>query len=672
MQKVLIELRAVTRVYSGEDAEEAVGVTALDDVSLQIGSGEFICITGPSGSGKSTLMNIIGCLDRPTQGEYRFAGAEVFQLDDDGLAALRRDELGFVFQAYNLLESLTALGNVELPATYTTAEPKDSRDRAEELLHTFGMQERRNHRPGQLSGGEQQRVAIARSLMNGARVILCDEPTGALDTAQGDEVLALLEDLATQGHTVIIISHNKEVAARAHRIVELYDGRVVSDSASLTAMNATLEPPQALVGGMPWLSVLRSGFGALRTGGLRTALVIFTVALGILSVVALLGLVEGANREANSILERMGANRLSVGGMEMVDPSIWLRRSLPRTLEDAQAIRQQIANVQSVVPSMVEQLPVRAGSKQLDDLFVRAMLEPEARTQVQNLPWPVDHGTFLTPRDSDELARVAVIGPKLRDQLFGPGVDAVGEHIEIKGLQFLVKGVLTPHPRLYGEGEYFVTDRESASSELPYYSFAEGLDVFIPFRTGAELLFSSENLTRLDVFVADLSRSDETAAEIRDLMFRHHGHAGYTVENNAQAFAANRALSETQAGIFATLGGLALLVAGLSIMAIMLAGVSQRRREIGIRMAVGARRRDISVQFLVEAALLTTFGGAGGTLLAFASSPLLSQLSGAPVAMAPWFLPVALGCAVMTGLLFGTLPARRGARLDPVHALAED
>ena len=155
MQKVLIELRAVTRVYSGEDAEEAVGVTALDDVSLQIGSGEFICITGPSGSGKSTLMNIIGCLDRPTQGEYRFAGAEVFQLDDDGLAALRRDELGFVFQAYNLLESLTALGNVELPATYTTAEPKDSRDRAEELLHTFGMQERRNHRPGQLSGGEQ-------------------------------------------------------------------------------------------------------------------------------------------------------------------------------------------------------------------------------------------------------------------------------------------------------------------------------------------------------------------------------------------------------------------------------------------------------------------------------------------------------------------------------------
>src|SRR5690606_13731080 len=224
----LIALAKVRREFpSGEGS-----ITVLKDVDLTIHAGEMVAIVGPSGSGKSTLMNILGCLDRPSGGSYRVSGRETAALDADALAALRREHFGFIFQHYHLLAELSALGNVEIPAVYAGLPPRERRACAAELLERLGMADRLEHPPGKLSGGQQQRVSIARALMNGANVILADEPTGALDRQTGEEVLRRRGELTAAGKTVIIVTHDPAVAARAERVIEIDDGRIVADRRS--------------------------------------------------------------------------------------------------------------------------------------------------------------------------------------------------------------------------------------------------------------------------------------------------------------------------------------------------------------------------------------------------------------------------------------------------------
>ena len=656
MSSPLLDLEGVSRTFAGDGVE----TEALADIDLHVCAGEFVCLTGPSGSGKTTLMNILGCLDRPTAGTYRIDGEDVTSLPSDDLARLRRETFGFVFQNYNLLESATARDNVELPAIYTGRTRGERQRRARDILESIGLGDRLEHRAAELSGGEQQRVAIARALMNGARVILADEPTGALDTEQGEDVLSLLDQLSARGHAVIVVSHDAAVAAVAHRQVELSDGRIVADPGSGTPKTPFGSSEAVRGHGMSWLTAVRGGLVSLRSGRLRAALTVSSVALGVWSVLALLSLAEGVRRDTLAAMGRMGASQLSVGGATWVGDTV---NFLPRTLADAQAIAEQVANVGSVETAMWKRLPVSGGGENIDEMIIRGKSLFEPRT-TQNVPWPLERGTYLTQQDSDEVAQVAVVGPTVRNRLFAPDVDPVGELVYIDGLPFVVKGVLTPHPRREGEGEMIWT------SESGYEGL--GMVIHIPFKTGAEVLFRTDNLNGLHVRVADMARLDETAADIKDLMFRRHGREGYTVENEALIWTAGKKLSRTHAAILGTIAGISLLVGGLGTMAVTLAAVSQRRREIGLRMAVGARRRDISAQFLVETTVATMIGGACGTLLGYAGGSLLSRLAEAPVAFAPWFVAVALGCSIATGLAFGIVPARRTARLDPVAALASD
>ena len=654
----IIELTGVSRVFEDEGGSQ---VRALDDVSLRIHPGEFVCVTGPSGSGKSTLLNIIGCLDRATEGHCRIAGADVATLDDDGLAGLRRHIFGFVFQSYNLLDSLTALGNVELPATYTALPASRRQRRAREILGTIGLGDRLDHRPAELSGGEQQRVAIARALMNDAQVILADEPTGALDEAQSGEILALLEQLADRGHAVVVVSHDKTVAGRAHRRVELADGRVVADADPSRAQRRSFAGGEAaLGGGMPWLGAVRSGLASMRSRRLGAALTVASVAAGVWSVLALLGLSEGARYDSLETLGKMGANRLTVGGSDFVDGKAV---RLPLALADAQAMREEVANLGAVRPRMNKRLPVQRGTEVIDEVIIRATTLSEPKT-FQNVSWPLVGGTYLTPRDGDDLAQVAVIGPTVRKRLFTPDENPVGALVHIDGLPFVVKGVLPQHPRIEGEGEAFV--HADTTYEWP------GTVIHVPFKTGADVLFGTDRLNMIDVVVDDVSRIDETSAAIRDFMFRRHGREGYSVRNSATSIVAYKRLSAIHLAIFGAIAGVSLLVGGIGIVAVSLAAVNQRMREIGIRMAVGARRRDITAQFVVETSVATAIGGAVGALLGFAGSPLLAHVAGAPVATEPGFLIVALGCTVATGFVFGIVPARRAARLDPVAALASE
>lgn len=222
----MIELRDIVRSYIlGNEP-----VYALHGVSLTIRQGEYVAIMGSSGSGKSTLMNIIGCLDRPTAGEYLFDGEPIQTLSEDGLAEIRNRKIGFVFQQFNLLPRMSALENVSLPLVYANVPPAERKLRAEQSLGTVGLAERMHHRPNQLSGGQQQRVSIARALINRPELLLADEPTGALDSTTSIEIMKLLGDLHSQGMTIVLVTHEPDIAAHAKRLVRLKDGQIISDT----------------------------------------------------------------------------------------------------------------------------------------------------------------------------------------------------------------------------------------------------------------------------------------------------------------------------------------------------------------------------------------------------------------------------------------------------------
>ena len=661
----LIELVGVGRVYRRAGAgRRGVATRALSDVTLRIEPGEFVAVMGPSGSGKSTLMNILGCLDRPTAGIYRFRGRNVGRLGADQLAALRRESFGFVFQSYNLLGSATARENVELPAAYARLGRIHRAERAEALLRAFGLAARLGHRPRALSGGEQQRVAIARALMNGGRVILADEPTGALDSNNGEEVLAVLADLAALGHTVIVITHDPEVAAWAERRIDLLDGRVIADRHTGgrtrvgTDENAGRTDRMLPAGGggtkgtpgiegvveslRGTLASLRANL--LRGSRLRTALTVLSVTVGVWSVVAMLSVVQGGYQAGVETVSRAGADAI------FIRPGVPFsnRRSTPvrLTVADVEAIKGGVDNVRGVLPHLGGQLMLRCGDRQLQARVQAAVPDMPAISD-----FALARGVFLSDRDSADYEPVAVIGAGIRDELFPTGGE-IGGHLLIDGKPFLVKGVL---PRFGRRGSVAADYRDSR--------------VLVPLGTAQALLFGRERLDSITVHAADPKRLGETARAVGDLLARRHGHRGFMLAADIGLRIGFATVERLLSALIGAVGAISLFVGGMGVTSVMLVSVAERTREIGIRMATGARRRDILRQFLLEAVTITVAGGVLGIALGFASRFVFDAFD-IPAALSTWFVFAALGCAVGTGLVAGIVPARRAAALDPVAALA--
>jgi macrolide transport system ATP-binding/permease protein len=314
----IIALNGIRREFMTGDTK----VVALNDLTLDIDRGESVAIIGSSGSGKSTLLNILGCLDRPTSGTYRIADKEISDLDADALAELRREHFGFVFQRYHLLAELTAAENVEVPAIYAGETAQERHRCAEQLLARLGMAERRDHRPNQLSGGQQQRVSIARALINGAEVILADEPTGALDRRSGEEVLKILAELNREGRTIIIVTHDPEIAARAERIIELRDGVVLSDRRNNEVVRTrapALFHATAAVGRSRWSGAghrLREAFRmavlSMAAHRLRSFLTMLGIIIGIAAVSSVVALGNASQRKVLSDISSLGTNTIEV------------------------------------------------------------------------------------------------------------------------------------------------------------------------------------------------------------------------------------------------------------------------------------------------------------------------------------------------------------------------
>ncbi len=647
----LIELRDIRRTFV---TGGGVVVNALRGINLKIYPGEFVAIMGQSGSGKSTMMNILGCLDRASSGTYLFGGRNIETFDNDDLAWLRREAFGFVFQSYNLLGGSSALENVEIPAIYAGKTTSQRHQRAEALLTSLGLGERMDHRPTQLSGGQQQRVSIARALMNGGKIILADEPTGALDSESGKEVLALLERLARDGHTVIIITHDPKVAQNADRVIEFRDGQVINDGGSAPEavnpknndklrdlfLSRTEAALLASIG-----EATRMAMRSLRANVFRTFLTLLGIVIGIGMVVLILAIGEGTEQQIVDRISSIGTNMMNLQPAR--DES--QRRNLPSTLtfDDAVAIMDNVPNVLGTLPELQSNYTVRYRKRDYStQVTATGSTLPETRG------WKLSQGVFFTEEDNEKYTTVAILGQTVADQLFQDGTNPLGEYILIKNIPFQVIGVLT----------------KKGSS-------ANGQDqddvIYIPFKTGSLRLMGQKFARNIGVYAKDVNKIEETQQNLIQFMVARHGSQDFRIFNASEMLETLSSTSKTLTLLMGCIAAISLLVGGIGVMNIMLVSVTERTREIGIRMATGARQFDIMSQFLSEAIVVTGVGGILGVLLGLGLG-VVAPAFGLPVHFSIQPAVLSFSCATAIGLLFGFYPARNASRMDPVVALANE
>ena len=646
MNSTILELNDIQKHYRNGDSV----VRALDGVSLKIRRGEFVAIMGQSGSGKSTLMNIIGCLDSPTSGSYRVLGREAANLTADELAALRRETFGFIFQRYNLLATATAGENVEIPSVYAGLPKQKRAQRASGLLQRLGLGDRASHRPNELSGGQQQRVAIARALVNDPPVILADEPTGALDSKSGDEVLALLKELHTEGRTIILITHAENVARHAGRIIRIQDGWILDDSGAHQtdgADDAGLGDREYVCGVSLAASVqeaLVTAWRSLRVNIFRTVLTLLGIIIGVAAVVAMLAVGEGSRQKVLDRITSFGTNLMLVRpGAAGIRSAGDIATLIPG---DAAALK-TLPNIETALPERSGRMTVRYGNRDyLTSVQGTGEDFPSARD------WKVAEGQFFNAEDMKQYAPVVVLGRTVANTLFPDGGDPVGKYVLLKNVPFLVIGVMT---------EQGASPNGSDQDDV----------IFLPINTGLVRLFGKSYLSSITVKVSDAADIHATQERIENLLRERHGTEDFSVRNMASYLEAAMETQNTFTLLLGTVAAISLLVGGIGVMNIMLVSVVERTREIGIRMATGARMRDILLQFNIEAAVVCATGGVLGILVGVLAGIILSY-SGMSVIFSATPALLAFACASATGLIFGYLPARKAARLDPVVALASE
>ncbi len=645
--KKLIELKGVSRTYGNGDQTRSV----LKNVDLTIVAGEMVAIIGVSGSGKSTLMNIMGCLDVPNRGDYYIDGQNAACLSPDELARVRREHIGFIFQRYHLIPDLSALGNVEIPAIYANSERDSRRQRATALLGRLGLEGREHHKPCELSGGQQQRVSIARALINGGKIILADEPTGALDSQSGQEVLAILNELNRRGHTVVMVTHDMKVARHAKRIIELCDGEIIADSGGCVSATETL-PKTNRIRQSYWKTLLdrtresmQMALKAMKTHRLRTTLTMIGIVFGIASVVTVVALGEGARQETLEEIKSLGTNVVSIyPGQDLFDDSIESIRTLVPA--DANALAKQ-GFIDSVSPEVSASDNIRFLGKS-----AIASINGVGREHFRVKGIELLQGT--TFRDDRNALQEVIIDENTRKAIFdNTGLQALGQIVFLGSVPARVVGIAKSN------------NRSDASNRIT---------VWMPYSTVMYRIVGKPVLTGISVRLKDNVDNEAAISAISQLLTRRHGIKDFQLYNFEQIRKSIEHTSMTFSILILMVACISLMIGSIGVMNIMLISVTERTHEIGVRMAVGARRSDIMQQFIIEAVLVCLIGGALGIALSYITGALFNALAdGIFAAIYSWQAAVAaFFCSTLIGIIFGYLPARKAARMDPVISLASE
>ncbi|MBI0005998.1 MacB family efflux pump subunit [Gilliamella sp. W8126] len=649
----LIKLENIIREFPAGDST----IQVLKGINLTINAGEMVAIIGASGSGKSTLMNILGCLDKPTEGIYSIGGRTTSQLSPDELAELRREHFGFIFQRYHLLNALTAQGNVEIPAIYAGVTNEQRQSRATNILSRLGLADKINNKPNQLSGGQQQRVSIGRALINGGQIILADEPTGALDRKSGLEVMAILRELHQQGHTVIIVTHDPNIAQSAERIIEISDGNIISDSINpnycskqannrqVKQIEITKTQDNFSAKYYRFRDAFKMAILSMLSQRLRTFLTMLGIIIGIASVVSMVALGEGTKQKILSNINSLGTSTLEIYagsgfGDRNADKITTLRSS------DADFLVQQ-SFVHSTTPNLSTSVYFR-----INNLAVTGTVNGVGEQFFAVRGYTISKGIAFDQTAVMTSAQEAVIDENTVKRLFSDQ-DPIGKILMVGQLPVRIIGVATRQQQGFGNNE--------------------SLNIWLPYTTVTNRMVGQTSLRSITVRINDNVDLNIAEQAINKIMLQRHGSKDFFIFNSDSVRETVNSSAWVLTLLISTIALISLIVGGIGVMNIMLVSVTERTREIGVRMAVGARSSDILQQFLIEAVLVCLIGGTLGIVLSFIIGFIFNYfVTSFAMSFSIISIIAAFSCSTMIGIIFGYVPAKRAAKLDPIYALERE
>jgi len=647
----MIEIKSIKKIYKLGDHE----VHALRGVSLKIDSGDFVAIMGPSGSGKSTMAQILGLLDAPTEGQYLFFGKEISNYSEDELAILRRDQIGFIFQQFNLLPRMTAKQNIELPLLYSRAVVSEGY--SESLLKLVGLENRVGHRTNELSGGQQQRVAIARALVNKPKIIFADEPTGNLDSQSEKEILEVIQKLNDDGITVIMVTHEESIGQQAKRLIKMRDGQIVSD-VRLRPINsmagqgnlnvAHTQAPKSLLNDLA--IYFNQGLHTLLANKIRSGLSMLGIMIGVAAVVAIMALGNGAQKAMEESLSTMGSNLLVVrSGYRKMGGVTQETGALRLYVEDAEFLKERLSSIKAVSPTADSRGQVAFGNKNWSTQITAVM---ENYPTVRN--WAPMMGRFFTNEENRTRARVCLIGLTLVRELF-QNKNPIGENIKINKVSYQVIGVM---------------EEKSGGGWRDQNDI-----VIVPLETGLRRIFGKESVDSIDVAIADKDQIPMALEQIISLLNERkrvpfsQQQTAFNIMNMADIQKMIEDSNKTMSTLLASVAAISLLVGGIGIMNIMLVSVTERTKEVGLRKSVGAKKQDILLQFLMESIVMSACGGFAGIILGWVITEILSSVTGWTTSISFVTVTGSMIFSSFIGIVFGIYPAHRASKLHPIQAL---
>ena len=641
----IIEMKNINRYFGTGDNR----VHILKNISLNVEKGDFVAIIGQSGSGKSTLMNIIGCLDTATSGSYKINNNETLELSKDQLSDLRSQTFGFIFQRYNLLSSLTAAENVALPAIYAGMPQTQRLTRAKQLLEKLGLGDKWQNKPNQLSGGQQQRVSIARALMNGGEIILADEPTGALDSQSGENVMEILRQLHSEGHTIIMVTHDRDIAASANRVIEIKDGEIIGDSQKEAVQSAIKNTGKSKsrfgFSKDQLIEAFKMSVSAIVAHKMRSLLTMLGIIIGITSVVSVVALGNGSQQKILENIKGIGTNTITIfNGTGFGDRRAEQMQNL--TVNDANALSNQ-SYVQSVTPNSTSSGTLIYGNQTFSSTSLKGVSEQSF--DVEGLTLKL--GNTFTPEDIRNNQSVALIDESSKKSIF-PHENPLGKIVMFNKRPLRIIGV--------------VSDRQMGGA-------SSSLNIYAPYSTVMNKISGSKKIASITVKVSDSVNSAVAEKGITELLKMRHGKKDFFIMNSDTIKQTIESTTSTMKLLISSIAFISLIVGGIGVMNIMLVSVTERTKEIGVRMAIGARQSNILQQFLIEAVLICLIGGVTGILLSGLIGLLFNTfMSDFAMAFSTASIIAAVAFSTLIGVVFGYMPAKRAAQLDPITALARE